>query len=147
MARKYIKRITEDEFNRYLKMRTGFLDRAENEEAWAKISDQEKARYERDYYALEVKLFHTLGFKDEEATSAKFLNEAQTRFEVYQELVMAEDKYFRDQKQDEYNRKVQETKELFAKWYKDHPEDLKKRREQKPTSFGETYMELSKINK
>ncbi len=143
MARKYIKRITEDEFNKYLKMRAGIFDRINNEEAWAKISDQEKARYERDYYALEVKLFHTLGFKDSEVSSAKFLDEAQNRFEVYQELVMAESKRLRDRNKDKYKQHIQET----IKYVKEHPEQFKEAKAQKLTSFDKAYLELSKINK
>ena len=143
MARKYIKRITEDEFNKYLKMRAGILDRINNEEAWTKISKQEKARYERDYYALEVKLFHTLGFKDSEVSSAKFLDEAQNRLEVYQELVMAEDKQLRDRNKAKYEQHVQEV----TKYFKEHPEYLKEAKAQKQTSFDKAYLELSKINK
>ena len=147
MARKYTKRITEDEFSAYLTMREGLSNRAKNEETWAKISDQEKARYERDYFALEVKLYHTLGFKDREVSSAKFLDEAQNRFEIYRELTLAEDKYLRTKNKAKYEQHVQKTKEYLSKYFALHPELLKEAKAQDPTGFDEAYIKLSKINK
>ena len=147
MARKYTKRITEDEFSDYLTMREGFLNRAKNPESWAKISDQEKARYERDYYALEVKLFHTLGFKDREVSSAEFLGEAQNRFEVYQELTMAEDRQLKTRNKARYEQYVQEQKDYLSKYFALHPELLEKAKAQAPNGFEEAYLKLNKINK
>lgn len=147
MARKYTKRITEEEFSDYLTMRDGFSNRIKNEEAWAKISDQEKARYERDYYALEVKLFHTLGFKDREISSAEFLGEAQNRFEVYRELNLIEDKQLKERNKAKYEQYVQEQKDYLSKYFALHPELLKEAKAQEPTEFGEAYLKLNKINK
>lgn len=139
MARKYVKKITEKEFNQYLKLRDGYRAHIMGQTSWSNISAQEQARYERDYVALEMKLFHTLGFKESEEALIPYLKEAQDKFELFQELALNEDKRLKDAVKVAYEQKVREN-------LKAHAEEFKKTKARK-TVFTEAFDELNKINK
>ena len=98
--------------------------------------------------ALEVKLYHTLGFKESEESSAKLLKDTQDELEVYQELVLAEDKQLREQNKEQYIKDRAELLSELAKLKYEDPERFEKEREysNRPTSFTKAFDELNKIN-
>ena len=148
MARKYVKKITEAEFAQYMKLNRGISDVNSGKVSWENIPKQEQIRFKRDLLALEVKLYHTLGFKESEESSAKLLKDTQDELEVYQELVLAEDKQLREQNKKQYIKDRAELLSELAKLKYEDPERFEKEREysNRPTSFTKAFDELNKIN-
>ena len=148
MARKYVKKITEAEFAQYMKLNRGISDVNSGKVSWENIPKQEQIRFKRDLLALEVKLYHTLGFKESEESSAKLLKDTQDELEVYQELVLAEDKQLREQNKEQYIKDRAELLSELAKLKYEDPERFEKEREysNRPTSFTKAFDELNKIN-
>ena len=148
MARKYIKKITEDEFNQFMKLSRGFADLSSGNITWDNIPKQEQIRFKRDLLTLEVKLYHTLGFKESEESSAKLLKDTQDELEVYQELALAEDKQLREQNKKQSMKDRAELLSELAKLKYEDPEEFKKMIEasNKPNSFREAFDKLSSIN-
>ncbi len=144
MARKYIKKITETEFNQYLKLRDGYKDCNSGQASWANISAQEQARYERDYLALEIKLYHTLGFKESEDRLIPYLKQAQEKFELLQELALNEDAQLKEAIKAESKAEIQKTKKEFTNFIHEHPEFVEDTKNRK-TVFSEAFDELNKI--
>lgn len=149
MARRRIKTISEDEFSQYMKLNIGYADLAHNEAAWNKIPKLEQVRYERDFYALSVKLYHTLGFKDKEAEAIERLKTLQDEFEVYQELVLAEDKALKEKYKAKLLQERANTLNGLARLKREDPKKFYEYRRScnQKTSFRDTYTKLNKINK